>query len=165
MGVTVAAAAASATTSEEITTVTSAAESSTWVTETESVIITTTTTTTTITEGGTVVEKKEVSVTSQSGDAMDVVETTTEVVDSGVTAVVDAGVSAAAGAISVTTDAAAVTVPAEVVQPLAMFYTEEMSSAAGATGEIVQEGFRVVGPQGQAVPEDVLEEAGHPEKQ
>ena len=40
-----------------------------------------------------------------------------------------------------------------------MFYTEEMSSAAGATGEIVQEGFRVVGPQGQAVPEDVLEEA------
>jgi len=169
--VTIAAAAASATTSEEITTVTSstesssAAESSTWVTETESVIITTTTTTTTITEGGTVVEKKEVSVSSQSGDAMDIVETTREVVDAGVSVAVDAGVSAAAGAVSVSTDAAAVTVPAELVQPLAMFYTEEMSSAAGATGEIVQEGFRVVGPQGQAVPEDVLEEAGHPEKQ
>jgi len=139
---------------------------STWITETESVIITTTTTTTTIAEDGTVIEKKEVSVTSQPGDA---VETTT---DSAVAAttypaggleqevVAAAGLPVAAAAVPV-----AAGLPAEVVHPVATFYTEEMRATAGATGEIVEEGFRVVGPEGGAVPDQVLEEAGHPEKQ
>ena len=54
---------------------------------------------------------------------------------------------------------------AQLVNPLAMFYTEEVRSTAGATGEVVQEGFRVVDPSGRPVPDDVLDEAGHPEKQ
>merc|ERR1739838_1151318 len=132
---------------------------STWITETESVIITTTTTTTTIAEDGTVVEKKEVSFSSQSGDA---VETT---IDSAVAATtypaegLEQEVVAAAG-LPVAAD-----LPAEVIHPIATFYTEEMRATAGATGEIVEEGFRVVGPEGGAVPDQVLEEAGHPEKQ
>ena len=62
---------------------------------------------------------------------------------------------------SVTTGAAGIAT--ELLQPAAMFYTEEIRSETGDA--VIQEGFRVVGPRGTEVPENVLEEAGHPEKQ
>jgi hypothetical protein len=54
----------------------------------------------------------------------------------------------------------------EIATPVATFYTEAVRSVSGdeAGGEtVVAEGFRVVGPQGLVVPDEVLEEAGHPE--
>merc|ERR1712142_421959 len=167
-----AAAAASASASSQVTSVssssetTTAADGSTWVTETSSMIITTTTTTTTVVqEDGQVIEKKEVSVSQSGGD----VETTTtsEVVDARVAAVTEsvAVTEAATVSASAASGVEAVGAAAQLVNPLAMFYTEEVRSTAGATGEVVQEGFRVVDPAGRPVPDDVLDEAGHPEKQ
>merc|ERR1712015_401429 len=50
----------------------------------------------------------------------------------------------------------------EIATPVATFYTEAVRSVSGGeTGGA--EGFRVVGPQGLVVPDEVLEEAGHPE--
>merc|ERR1712121_206820 len=145
---------------------TTAADGSTWITETSSMIITTTTTTTTVVqEDGQIVEKQEVTVSQSGGD----IETTStsEVVDAGVAAVTEsvAVTEAATVSAAATSGVEAVGAAAQLVNPLAMFYTEEVRSTAGATGEVVQEGFRVVDPAGRPVPDDVLDEAGHPEKQ
>jgi len=142
------------------------AEGSTWVTETESVIITTTTTTITTTdEDGVVSEKKEVNISSTGGDiqTMEVVEppSCTDMVAASTEAVIESSIAAET---AVAAEAAVVYVPSEVVTPIAAFYTEELRSVSGEP-QIVEEEFRVVGPHGAAVPEDVLEEAGHPEKQ
>jgi len=131
------------------------AETSTWITETETVITTTTKITTT-TEDGVVSEKTEVNVTNLGGDVQIV-----EVVESSAAATTEAVVESAVSS----TEAVAVSMPSEVVTPVATFYTEEMRSVAEGEPEVVEEGFRVVGPSGAEVPEDVLEEAGHPEMQ
>jgi len=142
------------------------AETSTWITETETVITTTTKITTT-TEDGVVSEKTEVNVTNLGGDVQIV-----EVVESSAAATAAADVVVAAtteavveSSVSSAEAAVAVSMPSEVVTPVATFYTEEMRSVAEGEPEVVEEGFRVVGPSGAEVPEDVLEEAGHPEMQ
>merc|ERR1712200_335201 len=131
--------------------------------------------------GGVVTEKQEVSVTSTGGDVerMEVVESTggADVITATTEAIVESSVSAITAATteavaessaavisSASAGAAATSILSEVVHPVAMFYTEEMRSVSGEP-EVVEEGFRVVGPQGSQVPQDVLEEAGHPEKQ
>merc|ERR1712121_261931 len=167
-----AAAAAAASASSQVTSVSSSSETttvadgSTWITETSSMIITTTTTTTTVVqEDGQIVEKQEVTVSQSGGD----IETTStsEVVDAGVAAVTEsvAVTEAATVSAAATSGVEAVGAAAQLVNPLAMFYTEEVRSTADAPGEVVQEGFRVVDPSGRPVPDDVLDEAGHPEKQ